>query len=169
MNEDVTASSAWMGLRSYMTFKGRNYPAEFETFNHCERSATAFRTTTATFHGRISPMANVGFMKFRVRERDLACNRISRQDLLIYLSCANFTGWGMLIVERVLRAKSGKIVLTADVQSKNYSCNSLPSLWQQYFEYGLYKVRVLQKHPWQMRPRQFIPLIFVKVLSGGFY
>ena len=30
-------------------------------------------------------------------------------------------------------------------------------LWRQYFQYGFWKVRVLQKHPLQMSPRQFAP------------
>ncbi|MEO1086116.1 MAG: hypothetical protein AAFY88_17895, partial [Acidobacteriota bacterium] len=35
------------------------------------------------------------------------------------------------------------------------------SLARQYFQYGVYKVRVLQKHPLQMRPRQFVPAAFM--------
>jgi hypothetical protein len=37
-------------------------------------------------------------------------------------------------------------------------------LWRQYFQYGFWKVRVLQKHPRQMRPRQFAPPAFVLAL-----
>ncbi len=40
------------------------------------------------------------------------------------------------------------------------------SLWRQYYQYGFWKVRVLQKHPRQMRPRQFVPPLFVAALIG---
>jgi hypothetical protein len=42
-----------------------------------------------------------------------------------------------------------------------FSRSTYQSLWRQYFQYGFYKVRVLQKHPRQMRRRQFVPLLFV--------
>jgi hypothetical protein len=38
-------------------------------------------------------------------------------------------------------------------------------LWKQYFEYGFWKVRVMQKHPRQMQPRQFVPFVFVLSLA----
>lgn len=60
-----------------------------------------------------------------------------------------------------LRKLGAKILLAADVTSRYYSRSSLQSLWRQYFQYGFFKVRVLQKHPLQMRPRQFVPLLFV--------
>jgi len=40
----------------------------------------------------------------------------------------------------------------------------LPGLWRQYFQYGYWKVRVLQKHLRQMRLRQFVPPLFVATL-----
>lgn len=58
----------------------------------------------------------------------------------------------------------GKLLLAPDVRSKYYSRSNLRSLWRQYFQYGLYKVRVMQKHPRQMRIRQFVPTLFVSVL-----
>ena len=63
-----------------------------------------------------------------------------------------------------IRELGGKILMASDVKSKYYSRGSLSKLWKQYFQYGFYKVRVLQKHPRQMRLRQFIPLAFVLVL-----
>ena len=62
-----------------------------------------------------------------------------------------------------------KILLAADVHSKYYSRSGLRSLWRQYFQYGYWKVRVLQKHPRQMRPRQFIPPVFIAslLISAG--
>jgi glycosyltransferase involved in cell wall biosynthesis len=59
-----------------------------------------------------------------------------------------------------LREMGVKLLLAADVRSKYYSRASLGSLWKQYFQYGFYKVRVLQKHPKQMRLRQFVPPVF---------
>jgi hypothetical protein len=63
-----------------------------------------------------------------------------------------------------IRKAGGKILLAADVRSTYYSRGSLKKLWRQYFQYGIYKVRVLQKHPRQMSPRQFVPPLFVSVL-----
>jgi succinoglycan biosynthesis protein ExoA len=60
-----------------------------------------------------------------------------------------------------LRGLGAKILLAGDVQSRYYSRASLRSLWKQYFQYGFWKVRVMQKHPKQMRPRQFVPPSFV--------
>lgn len=43
-----------------------------------------------------------------------------------------------------------------------YTVRSHPrTLWRQYYQYGFYKVRVMQKHPRQMRPRQFIPFLLI--------
>jgi len=60
-----------------------------------------------------------------------------------------------------IREAGGKILLAEDVRSTYYSRGSLPKLWKQYFQYGYWKVRVLQKHPRQMSFRQFVPLVFV--------
>ncbi len=66
-----------------------------------------------------------------------------------------------------LREHGGKIVLNPEIRSI-YSTRSTPkSLWKQYFQYGFYKVRVLQKHPHQMSLRQFIPPTFVFSLIGS--
>ena len=63
-----------------------------------------------------------------------------------------------------IREAGGKILLAEDVSSEYYSRGSLKKLWKQYFQYGFWKVRVLQKHPRQMSLRQFIPLGFVLAL-----
>lgn len=63
-----------------------------------------------------------------------------------------------------LRAHGGKILFSPKIRSRYYSRATLASLWRQYFQYGLYKVRVLQKHPRQMSPRQFVPPLFVLAL-----
>jgi len=59
-----------------------------------------------------------------------------------------------------LREHGGKILLSPEIRSV-YTVRSRPtSLWRQYYQYGCWKVRVLQKHPRQMRPRQFVPPLF---------
>jgi succinoglycan biosynthesis protein ExoA len=63
-----------------------------------------------------------------------------------------------------IRELGGKILLADDVRSQYFSRASLRGLWRQYFQYGLYKVRVLQKHPRQMSLRQFVPPLFVLAL-----
>lgn len=55
----------------------------------------------------------------------------------------------------------GKIVCSPSIRSVYYSRSSLAGLWHQYFQYGYWKVRVLQKHPRQMSIRQFVPPVFV--------
>ena len=60
-----------------------------------------------------------------------------------------------------IREEGGKILLAEDVKSTYYSRGSLNKLWRQYFQYGFWKVRVLQKHPRQMSLRQFVPPAFV--------
>jgi glycosyltransferase involved in cell wall biosynthesis len=59
-----------------------------------------------------------------------------------------------------LRKMGGKILLSPAIPVRYWSRGSLASLWRQYFQYGFFKVRVLQKHPWQMKARQFAPPLF---------
>lgn len=63
-----------------------------------------------------------------------------------------------------LRAQNGRIFLSPTIKSWYYNRGTPRSLWRQYFQYGFWKVRVLQKHPRQMRPRQFVPFLFVFTL-----
>lgn len=66
-----------------------------------------------------------------------------------------------------LRASGGRILLDPRIRS-TYTVRSTPrALWKQYFQYGYWKVRVLQKHPRQMSPRQFVPPLFVLALLLG--
>lgn len=60
-----------------------------------------------------------------------------------------------------IRSKGGKLLMAADIKSTYYSRATLNKLGQQYFQYGFYKVRVMQKHWKQMRIRHFVPLGFV--------
>jgi succinoglycan biosynthesis protein ExoA len=63
-----------------------------------------------------------------------------------------------------LRERGGRIVLDPAIRSRYWSRASLRSLWRQYLQYGYWKVRVMQKHPRQMRPRQLVPALFVGTL-----
>lgn len=66
-----------------------------------------------------------------------------------------------------LRKLGAKILLAADVQSRYYSRSTFRKVFKQYYQYGYWKVRVLQKHPRQMSLRQFVPPAFVAALLVG--
>ena len=66
-----------------------------------------------------------------------------------------------------LRASGGKILLSPKINSRYYNRSTVRSLWRQYYQYGFWKVRVLQKHPMQMSLRQFVPPIFALGVVGG--
>lgn len=63
-----------------------------------------------------------------------------------------------------LRSRGGKIVFDVEIRSRYYCRTSLLKLIKQYFQYGFWKVRVLQKLSRQMKFRQFVPPIFVSAL-----
>jgi glycosyltransferase involved in cell wall biosynthesis len=60
-----------------------------------------------------------------------------------------------------IRKLGGRLALCPDIRSRYYSRATLKNLWSQYWQYGFWKVRVLQKHPRQMQPRQFMPAMLV--------
>ncbi len=66
-----------------------------------------------------------------------------------------------------LRKLGARLLLAADVRSEYHSRTSFRLLWRQYFQYGYYKVRVMQKHFHQMSWRQFVPPAFVLMLLLG--
>jgi glycosyltransferase involved in cell wall biosynthesis len=66
-----------------------------------------------------------------------------------------------------LLKQGGRILLSPDIRSRYYSRSSLRSLWRQYYQYGFWKVRVMQKHPRQMRLRQFVPPALVGMLLAS--
>ena len=55
----------------------------------------------------------------------------------------------------------GKIWLSKDISSKYYSRGCLYKLWKQYFQYGFWRIRTMQKHKRPAKLRQVIPLLFV--------
>jgi glycosyltransferase involved in cell wall biosynthesis len=66
-----------------------------------------------------------------------------------------------------IRSSGGQLLLDPRLRSRYYSRASLGRLWRQYREYGLWKVRVLQKHPRQMSARQFAPAALIAALLVG--
>jgi GT2 family glycosyltransferase len=65
-----------------------------------------------------------------------------------------------------LRKAGGRVVLTPAMRSSYQNRQSLTGLLRQYYQYGQWKVRVLQKHPRQMSWRHFVPPAFVAGLAG---
>jgi glycosyltransferase involved in cell wall biosynthesis len=66
-----------------------------------------------------------------------------------------------------LRKAGGKILLNPAVKSIYTPRSSLSALWRQYFQYGRWKVSMLQKHPTSLRWRQALPPLFVGVFLGS--
>jgi succinoglycan biosynthesis protein ExoA len=58
----------------------------------------------------------------------------------------------------------GKIWLSSSIWSTYYSRSSLRKLWRQYFQYGFWRTRTLQKHGKPATFRQVVPLLFVSSL-----
>lgn len=63
-----------------------------------------------------------------------------------------------------LRQAGGKILLSPHIRSVYVPRASLAALWRQYFRYGRWKVRTLQKHPASLQWRQTVAPLFVAVL-----
>jgi succinoglycan biosynthesis protein ExoA len=63
-----------------------------------------------------------------------------------------------------LRKEGGRILASPTIRSTYINRSSVVELWRQYFQFGYWKVRVLQKHPRQMQLRQFAPPMFVGLL-----
>ena len=64
-----------------------------------------------------------------------------------------------------LTQAGGKIWLDPSIRSVYYSRASLRRLWRQYFQYGLYKLRVMQKRRAVPSWRHLVPAGFVVMLS----
>lgn len=64
--------------------------------------------------------------------------------------------------------KSGaKILLSPKIKSTYVGRGDFKKLWKQYYQYGFWKVRVIQKHKRPASIRHLIPLMFVLFLGGG--
>jgi succinoglycan biosynthesis protein ExoA len=64
-----------------------------------------------------------------------------------------------------LRELGGRIYLTPRIQSLYYPRTSVKKLLKQYYQYGYWKVRVMQRHPHMMQWRHFVPSVFVASLA----
>lgn len=67
-----------------------------------------------------------------------------------------------------LRKAGGRVFLTPRMRSRYQNRQSIRALARQFFQYGEWKVRVLQKHPMQMSWRHFVPpaLVLALVVFG---
>jgi len=63
-----------------------------------------------------------------------------------------------------LRKLGGRVLMTPRMRSSYQNRQALRPLARQFYEYGLWKVRVCQKHPRQMSWRHFVPPAFVLAL-----
>jgi succinoglycan biosynthesis protein ExoA len=54
-----------------------------------------------------------------------------------------------------------KILLSPRIKSTYFNRSDFVGLWRQYYQYGYWKVRVLQKHSSCMRLHHFVPSVFV--------
>jgi glycosyltransferase involved in cell wall biosynthesis len=66
-----------------------------------------------------------------------------------------------------LLQRGGRIWLSQSIRSRYTNRSNPRALWRQYFQYGYWKVRVMQKHTNQMRLRQFVPAAFVATLAAS--
>jgi succinoglycan biosynthesis protein ExoA len=66
-----------------------------------------------------------------------------------------------------LTQAGGKIWLDPAIRSVYYSRASLRGLWRQYFQYGLYKVRVIQKRGAVPSWRHLAPISLILGLVGS--
>lgn len=61
----------------------------------------------------------------------------------------------------------GKILLSPEIISHYYTRGSFSKLWRQYYQYGFWKVRVIQKHKRPASIRHLVPVLFVLSLFSG--
>lgn len=70
---------------------------------------------------------------------------------------------------RLIRA-GGRIFMSPAIRSTYYPRTGLRKLWRQYYQYGYWRIRTLQKHGEPATLRQIVPLAFVcgmLVLAAG--
>lgn len=66
---------------------------------------------------------------------------------------------------RIIQA-GGKIWLSQNIKSTYYSRSSLKKLWRQYFQYGFWRIRTIQKHGKPATLRQIAPAMLVLSILG---
>lgn len=65
-----------------------------------------------------------------------------------------------------IKASGGKIVCNPSIRSRYHNRSTFRSLSRQYFQYGFWKVRLMQKCAAQMQLRHFVPPAFAAVFVG---
>lgn len=60
-----------------------------------------------------------------------------------------------------IRAAGGKIFLSPAIKSYYYGRATLRDLWHQYFQYGFWKLEMVQMHPRSVQPRHLVAPLFV--------
>jgi succinoglycan biosynthesis protein ExoA len=60
-----------------------------------------------------------------------------------------------------IRAAGGKIFLSPAIRSHYYGRSTLRDLWHQYFQYGFWKLEMLQMHPRSVQARHLVAPLFV--------
>ena len=68
---------------------------------------------------------------------------------------------------RLIR-RGGKILLVPEIVSYYYARDSLSKLWKMYFQYGYWKIRVIQKHKLPASWRHLVPSIFILTIFMTF-
>lgn len=72
-----------------------------------------------------------------------------------------------------IRKAGGRVIVSPRMRSRYQNRQSWGKLAKQFFEYGLWKTRVLQKHPSQMSLRHYIPPAFdfavISSILAGFF
>ena len=66
-----------------------------------------------------------------------------------------------------IRKARGRIIVSPAMRSRYQNRQSWRKLGRQFYEYGLWKTRVLQKHPRQMSVRHFVPPAFDAAVIAG--
>ncbi len=66
-----------------------------------------------------------------------------------------------------IRKAGGKIYLDPSIKSVYAPRNTPQKLWDQYFQYGWWKVETLRRHPESARWRQLIPVFFITTVLMG--
>jgi succinoglycan biosynthesis protein ExoA len=67
-----------------------------------------------------------------------------------------------------IRAAGGKVFLSPAIRSHYYGRSTLRDLWHQYFQYGFWKLEMLQMHPRSVQPRHLVaPLFVFSLLVSG--
>jgi succinoglycan biosynthesis protein ExoA len=60
-----------------------------------------------------------------------------------------------------IRSAGGKVFLSPAIKSSYYGRSTLRDLWHQYFQYGFWKLEMIQMHPRSVQPRHLAAPLFV--------